>query len=68
MEPRHRKAIVIFDIPRSVDADDVAGFISDALESMGGCRHPEDPLFESLSIKSVTIGGVKYINPKPKKF
>jgi hypothetical protein len=31
-------------------------FIKEALESAGGCRHPDDPLFHSLG--QVTVGTI----------
>jgi hypothetical protein len=57
------------DLPaRGVDGQDLAAFIVDALETWGGQRHPDDELFQSMSIKSVKIGTVRYNNPEPRKF
>ena len=50
-EKRHTMK-VSFDVREEVYLDDVKDFIRDALQSMGGCRHPYDPLFKSL--KNVT--------------
>jgi hypothetical protein len=46
-----RKTIAVsFDMPDDdVSFADIREFVVDALGSMGGCRHPEDPLFHSLS-------------------
>jgi hypothetical protein len=63
------KAVIVFDLPtRGVAANEIAGFICDALETWGGQFHPDDELFNSLSVKSVTVGSQKFDNPKPKKF
>lgn len=42
--------------PSGASENDVAGFIIDALETWGGQRHPDDPLFSSLRIDGVTVG------------
>jgi len=62
------RATIVFDIPARCDTEELVKYIFSALESMGGCRHPEDPFFESLSVKSITLGNVRHENPKPKVF
>lgn len=42
-------AIIEFSIHRDATKHEVATFIEDSLEWAGGRRHPEDPLFDSLS-------------------
>jgi len=37
-----------FEVHRKVDLNDVKDFIVEWLEGGGGCRHPDDPLFDSL--------------------
>lgn len=39
-------------------------FILDALSTMGGCRHPEDPLFHSLTIDELVVHGKKFMIEK----
>ena len=53
--------------PPDVPDEDIAGFIIDWLETGGGCRHPDDPLFDSLSVYSVKIRNKVYTNPEPKE-
>jgi hypothetical protein len=48
-------------IPTDEEESTIAGFIEDALQCWGGQMHPDEPLFESLSVKSITIGNTKYI-------
>lgn len=43
--------------PSNVTEEDVASFVADALSTWGGQRHPDDPLFNSLDIESIQIGG-----------
>lgn len=45
------------DLPgTNVSVEELAKFVEDALSCMGGCRHPNDPLFNSINVKSVRIG------------
>ena len=53
--------------PPGVSDDEIADFITDWLETGGGCRHPDDPLFDSLSVYSVKIRNKLYVNPDPKQ-
>jgi hypothetical protein len=46
---------VSFDVPREVDLNYLKEFIRTALQSMGGCRHPDDPLFHSLDNVTATL-------------
>jgi hypothetical protein len=46
--------------PPEASPQEIADFIADSLEWAGGCRRPEDPMFGSLKIRSVTVSGVKY--------
>ena len=39
-----------------VTSTEIAAFVADALSTWGGQRHPEDPLFNSLDVRSVTVG------------
>lgn len=48
--------------------EELAKFIFDALESAGGEHHPDDELFRSMSVKSITFGSVTISNPDPKRF
>ena len=54
-------------IPKDCDADDVVQFAADALTSWGGALNPEDPLFDSLKIKSVKTSEHIYIVDKDKR-
>lgn len=54
-------------VPVNVTEAELAGYIMDALESNGGSRHPEDPLFHSFSVQSVRMRGLSYKNPAPKE-
>lgn len=51
-------------VPPGIDDAELASFVADALESWGGQFHPDDPLFDSLNIQAVTIGGIKYVKGK----
>lgn len=50
-------ARIIFDKPEGATLEDVAHFIRSALTSMGGCLHPEDPMFHSLKLKEIIVHG-----------
>jgi hypothetical protein len=55
--------IVSFDMPSYPPTKaELRGFIQDALESMGGSRHPDDSLFHSLG--QVTV---KFQKKEPAK-
>jgi hypothetical protein len=43
------KVLLEFDPPTGASFADIRDFITDWLESGGGNRHPNDPLFHSLS-------------------
>jgi hypothetical protein len=40
--------IITYDAPEGSTKADVEYYIVSELQSSGGCRHPEDPLFDSL--------------------
>jgi hypothetical protein len=43
------RATIEFEAPHNVSKEEVMDFITSWLESGGGCRHPNDPLFDSLA-------------------
>lgn len=45
---------VVCKIPIGVTDREVKDFIKDSLGWAGGCRSPDDPLFSSLKVSSVT--------------
>lgn len=48
--------------PPAASIDDVAEYVVDAISSMGGSRHPEDPMFHSIrEIEYVEIFGRRFI-------
>lgn len=47
-------------IPPGADADDTAQFAIDALSSWGGQLHPEDPLFDSLTVVAIYTSRKRY--------
>lgn len=51
---------IIVEVPQGATVDDVVIFAVDALTSWGGQLHPDDPLFHSLKVKSISAGGVFY--------
>lgn len=54
---------VSFDWPTDrPTARDVRDFIKEWLESGGGCRHPDDPLFHSLG--QVSVGGFRRVEAR----
>ena len=40
--------IITYEAPTGSNKEEVEDFIISELQSAGGCRHPEDPLFNSL--------------------
>lgn len=50
-------ARIEFKKPPGADIEDVARFIRDALSSWGGGLHPDDPLFNSLELSTITVHG-----------
>lgn len=60
------KATITFEKPVDASLDDVAEFIDDALSSMGGSRHPEDPMFVSLTMVHIRVHGRDY-EPRQRK-
>jgi hypothetical protein len=48
------KFIVKADVPNDASITDAKNFIREWLETGGGCRHPDDPLFGSF--ENVTVG------------
>ena len=55
-----RTVRIIVRIPEDSNANDVVIFAVDALTSWGGQFHPDDPLFHSLRVKSISAGGFCY--------
>lgn len=45
---RRMMVLLEFDRPKNVPFADIRDFIIEWLEGGGGCRHPDDPLFDSL--------------------
>jgi hypothetical protein len=54
-KPKRRAVTVTFDDVSQATASEIADFIRDALSWAGGCRHPDDPMFSSLSNVAVRI-------------
>lgn len=46
---------VSFEVPHNVTLAEVKDFMEDWLQSGGGCRHPNDPLFDSLQDVKITL-------------
>jgi hypothetical protein len=55
-----RTVMIVAKVPPGADAEDVVMFAVDALTSWGGQLHPDDPLFGSLTLKSISAGGRSY--------
>ncbi len=53
LEPR--EITIRCGVPRGVPAAELRAFICDALETWGGQRHPDDPVFCSLDSVRVTL-------------
>jgi hypothetical protein len=47
--------------------EEIAEYIFSALESMGGCLHPEDPLFQSMRIQQLTFHRGPTLTTEPRK-
>ena len=45
---------IIGTIPQDITMPELKDFAKDALSTMGGCRHPDDLLFGSIELISVT--------------
>ena len=54
------KIEVITDKVPGCDEEDIAMFVQDALATWGGQRRPEDPLFRSLTVKTVKVAKRKF--------
>lgn len=56
------KITIEYALPEGSNRDDVADFVVDAIESWGGQRHPDDPLFGSLRghLRNVVVNGKNY--------
>jgi hypothetical protein len=55
-------ARIEFDKPDATTPADIAQFIYDALSSWGGQFHPEDPLFKSLRVTTITVHGQVFVH------
>jgi len=55
-----RTVRIIVKVPEASTVDDVVIFAVNALTSWGGGLHPDDPLFHSLQVKSISAGDVHY--------
>lgn len=60
------RVLVEFDPPAGASFADIRDFITDWLESGGGNRHPNDPLFHSLSNVRVSKPIAAWRDPKRK--
>lgn len=47
-------------VPKECSDEEIAAFVTDALGTWGGQFDPDDPLFDSLDVRSVTIRNRKY--------
>lgn len=58
--PRKGRFVVKLDIPEGADRELVGNYIYDAVRSMNGCLHPDDPMFSldrgSLSVHWIELG------------
>lgn len=52
--------VVFSHFPSEATDEEIALFVEDALSTMGGCRDPNDPLFSSLEVLTVTIGNTTW--------
>lgn len=54
--------IINYEMPEGATRDDIAEFVLDALQTWGGQRHPDDPLFGSLrgKINSLKVNNKLY--------
>lgn len=53
---RRVSTTLAFDVDDAVTLSELRKYIKDALETWGGQRHPNDPLFDSLSnVRIVTF-------------
>lgn len=39
---------------------EIACFVEEALSTMGGCKHPDDPFFDSLVVDHITMNNRTY--------
>lgn len=62
-----RSIRVMADVPLKVPREDIARFVIEALQAWGGGLDPEDPLFHSMSVKTIKIGRDQFRNAMPKK-
>jgi hypothetical protein len=44
---------VLVEVPADVPIWAARTYIESELRAAGGCRHPEDPLFEGLQVKTI---------------
>ena len=66
---KRKITVVVNSLPRGCDERDIADYVRSALETWGGQRRPPggndeddpgDPLFHSLDVASITIGGTAF--------
>lgn len=62
MRCKKRSITITCDIPIYAEPEEVAEYIVNALGSWGGSLHPEDPMFDSIDVRSVKIGSMVYQN------
>ncbi len=67
MKTRKMQLLIEFDAPQGADFADIREFIVDWLESGGGSRHPDDPLFHSLGNVHVSKPITAWRDPAKKK-
>lgn len=57
--------IRLFSWPDGASEEAVAEYVDDAVATWGGSLHPEDPLFSSLDVDSVTVGKTVFRRDTP---
>ena len=67
MRTRKMRVMISFEAPPDAAFADIREFITEWLESGGGNRHPDDPLFHSLRNVKVSKPVVPWRDPARKK-
>ncbi len=50
-----RRITISADVPAEVNDDDLAAYLTEAIEGWSGQYSPEDPLFDGVNVNSISI-------------
>jgi hypothetical protein len=55
-----RRIVISVDAPPGATDEDLANYVCNAVETWGGSYHSDDPLFDGVKVRFITIRNTRY--------